>query len=75
MADTYNIANLFTNVDLSRYLTENLVEKELALLKNPGQFYSSILFDQANGVDNNLAYPTGWNGVDSYNTSGFSQDI
>lgn len=75
MADTYNIANLFTNVDLSRYLTENLVEKELALLKNPGQFSSLILFDQANGVDNNLAYPTGWNGVDSYDTSGFSQDI
>ncbi|MEY4825689.1 MAG: hypothetical protein RLZZ430_1339, partial [Cyanobacteriota bacterium] len=34
MASTYNIANLFTNVDLARYLTENLVEKELALLKN-----------------------------------------
>lgn len=75
MADTYNIANLFTNVDLAMYLTENLVEKELALLINPGQFSSSILFDQANGVDNNLAYPTGWNGVDSYYTSGFSQDI
>lgn len=75
MASTYNIANLFTNVDLARYLTENLVEKELALLKNPGQFSSVILFDQANGVDNNLAFPTGWNGADSYYTSGFSQDI
>ncbi|MEY2984205.1 MAG: hypothetical protein RLZZ568_822 [Cyanobacteriota bacterium] len=72
---TYKIANYLTNVNLAESISTNLVEIELALKNNPGQFTNLVLFDQARGSTDAAAFPSGWNGVSSYYQAGFSQDI
>jgi len=84
MSETYRIGKYYTNVDLANGLTANLVETELALQHNPGQFDGIILFDQAKGKDvdpeqrlklKGTAFATGWNGVNTDADGGFHQPI
>lgn len=82
--NTYNIGFYYTNVDLAQGLMTNLAEIELALKYNPNSFSGLMLLDQARGITDEedivysyrtSAFPTGWNGTDTYRNRGFSNDI
>lgn len=74
--NAFKIASHFTNVDLAQGLTTNLAEIELALKLNRDQFTNLMLFDQGKGSTlENTAFPTNWDGLKTYSTNGFAQDI
>ena len=83
MANVYQFALYYSNVDLAHGLTGNLAEIELALRRNPNQFEGIILFDQAKGENNlgkdykysSTAFATGWNGTQTEAEGGFSQPV
>ena len=76
---SYNIALYSTSVDLWKGIALDLLETELALAQNPGQFSALALLDQAKKTfydgNNGGSFPTGWNGKDWYDENGFSQDL
>jgi len=76
MNNLFHIGHYITSVDLAYGVALKILEMELALAKFANKFSATVLWDQANGEigEKNAAFPSGWNGEDTYPGGGASQD-
>ncbi len=77
MKNLFHVGYYITAVDLAKTSAQKILETELALVKFPGKFAATVLWDQGNGEIGkaNASFPSGWNGEDTYLGGGASQDL